>query len=381
MIRVANVLADARLGGPPRRVGMVASRLRKRGIQTLVCLPRAEGGAASWLRKKGLEVKLLPMAPLPKLWNPWRFVKWVFCWPLELWSFLAHFRSQQPDLVHINGALNIGPALAARLAGRPVLWHLNDTLLPPYLARVFGLGVRALASQVSAAAVAVARYYGLSEENCAILYAPVDRSQFRPASARRRRSGKKPVVLGTVANWNPAKGLDILIPALARIREHWDEPIQLVLAGARLKTQTAYAQKLDQLIESLELTNSIQEVGFVEKAWTVYQKLDLFVLASRSEACPMVVLEAMACGVPVVATDVGGVRELVMDGPEPACGLVVPPEDPKALSQAILNLLKNSRKRARLGTQGVIRSRKFDVKNIAQNHEKIYREMLNPHKS
>jgi glycosyltransferase involved in cell wall biosynthesis len=89
--------------------------------------------------------------------------------------------------------------------------------------------------------------------------------------------------------------------------------------------------------------------GWREDVPRLLAALDVFVLASRAEAFPLVVLEAMAAARPVVATDVGGVREAVVHG---ETGLLVPPEDPEALADAVLDLLGDVNKRRALGQAG-----------------------------
>jgi glycosyltransferase involved in cell wall biosynthesis len=99
---------------------------------------------------------------------------------------------------------------------------------------------------------------------------------------------------------------------------------------------------------------------------------DVFVLASRQEGLPVVLMEATSVGLPIVATAVGGVPEVLTDGVD---GLVVPPGDPLALADALSRVVTDPDLRARLGTGAKERSAMFDVARASRTIESIYREV------
>ena len=133
-------------------------------------------------------------------------------------------------------------------------------------------------------------------------------------------------------------------------------------------------QEVAATIRERGLTERIDLLGDRGDVPGVLASADVFVLSSRSEGFPVSILEAMAAGLPVVATDVGGVAESVADG---ETGLLVPPGDPGALAAALDRLLTDSALRLRLGTAGRERARRhFDVAGFRRTHVDLYRREL-----
>ncbi|RCS54972.1 glycosyltransferase family 1 protein [Bremerella cremea] len=136
--------------------------------------------------------------------------------------------------------------------------------------------------------------------------------------------------LGTVALFRPRKGLEVLLEAIAELRQA-GQPVCLRAVG-RFET-VDYEQKIQELVAKLNLAGAIEWVGFTQDVNAEFAKMDLFVLPSLfGEGLPMVVLEAMAAGVPVMATDVEGVTEAIVDGES---GMIAKPNDAQNLAQKI----------------------------------------------
>ena len=140
--------------------------------------------------------------------------------------------------------------------------------------------------------------------------------------------------LGTIALFRPRKGLEVLLEAMAELRDR-GHLVRLRAVG-RFETPD-YEQKIHALVAKLDLSNAIDWVGFTSDVNAEFAKIDLFVLPSLfGEGLPMVILESMAAGVPVVATNVEGVTEAIIDGES---GIVAIPNDPNNLAQRIEGVL------------------------------------------
>lgn len=159
------------------------------------------------------------------------------------------------------------------------------------------------------------------------------------------------------------KGLEYLLRATARAAA--TNPARCVLVGAG--SREGY---LRALVIHLGIQESVEFVGEQVNPYRFMSRATVFVLPSLSEGMPNVLLEAMACGCPVIATDVEGgvVRDLLEDG---ACGVIVPRGDERALADAIVMLVRDRGLRERLAEQGLRRAREFDLRQVVREFEAL----------
>jgi glycosyltransferase involved in cell wall biosynthesis len=178
--------------------------------------------------------------------------------------------------------------------------------------------------------------------------------------------------LGTVALFRPRKGVEVLIESLAILRAK-GLPVRLRAVGA---FETAeYEQQIKRDVERSNLADAIDWVGFTTDVAAEWPRMDLFVLPSLfGEGLPMVVLEAMAAGVPVVATRVEGVPEAIRDGVD---GLLVEPSDPLSLSQAVADVVTGAADWWSLREHAHYRQAQlFSDRSMAQGVASVYRQVL-----
>lgn len=172
-------------------------------------------------------------------------------------------------------------------------------------------------------------------------------------------------LLGWVGRLSREKGLDVLLEALSRLEGlHW----KLAVVG-----EGAEEPPLRRLATSLGIDGRVHWAGYVEEAARLFRAFDLFCLSSRSEGTPIVLLEAMAAGVPVVATEVGGIADVV--GPDSA--QLVPPERPECLAAAIRRTLAEpdgARERARSARRRL--DRRFDAGDWVRRYDEVYRSAM-----
>ena len=374
-MRILNVVFDDRFGGPQSRIVQTAQTLRDQDVETVLCLPKGEGDAAEIAQRAGVEVRRVGFERIPRLSNLIRILRWTALSPRDVLRFVSLLRKERPKIVHVNGAFFIVPVLASKLMRVPVVWHLNDTIVPPKLAYIMGTLVRLLADRIIVASEAVARHYQINGKY-EVIHAPVDIALYRPATRFSKNGGVRRV--GLVANWSPVKGVEYFVHGAALVREGITQrkgplDIEFVFVGKKYVTHDKYCKEIDALIDRLQLRPFIRDYGFVSPIVDVIGELDVLVLSSTSEASPMIVLEAMASGIPVVATDVGGVREMILADPPNPAGIVVPPKNPKAIASGIIELLEHPDKANWMAQNGRrLATELFSLERCAQQHLMVY---------
>jgi glycosyltransferase involved in cell wall biosynthesis len=173
------------------------------------------------------------------------------------------------------------------------------------------------------------------------------------------------LVVGTVANLVAKKDYPNLLAAAGRVLDGHDGPrVRYVAVG-----QGPLESEIRERLRVLGFGDRFRLLGYRADATRVMSAFDVFTLASRHEGLPVSLMDALALGLPVVATAVGGVPQAVSDGVE---GLLVPPEDPARLADAHLALARDPARREALGAAAQRRSREFDIGRAAKRLGQIY---------
>lgn len=363
-------------GGPHNAARLLAGPLRERGWETVVLLPDEPGNAAERLRAAGVETHTVPLGRIRASRSLEPHLRLARNFRKDVSRIESVLESEDADLALIGGIHNFQAAFAARRAERAVVWQILDTNSPLAFRRFAMRAVTRYADVIMSTGHEVARVHpgALAFGDRLVPYLmPMDVSEFAPdpecsAAARLELGlGQSDLVVGTVNNITPMKGHLTFIRAAAQLRQRRAN-VRFVLLGAT--HQPDYTQKLLDEAESLGLRVG-RELLVVDPGSRVRQlapALDLFWLTSepRSEGIPTVVEEAMALGIPVVAANVGGVKELVQDR---ETGFVVPPRDPEAIVVASEPILDDPELRRRFGEAGRARAvAEFDLDHCADTH-------------
>ncbi|MEX2188586.1 MAG: glycosyltransferase [Pirellulales bacterium] len=288
-------------------------------------------------------------------------------------------RREEFALVHAHTARSaLVGRLAASMAGVPMVYHVHSptifnttnrltNIINTIVERASLVGVPRLIT-VSHSLAAHMRKLGISSRRLTVVHNGVP----GPREIVGRPSPSGVWTLGVVALFRPRKGLEVLLDAIAWLRSH-DCDIRLRAVG---KFETpAYEDQIKARAARLEIADAIDWTGFTRDVPAELQKMDLFVLPSLfGEGLPMVVLEAMAHGVPVVGTRVEGVPEAVRNGVE---GVLAQPDDAVDLARAIRQFLDGEVDWQAIRRAAIDRHRTaFSDTAMAAGVAGVYREVL-----
>jgi glycosyltransferase involved in cell wall biosynthesis len=290
---------------------------------------------------------------------------------------LSIFQSVDPDVIHVNTPYNFQTARAAHLFDGPFVWHFNDTLTPWPINKIAGQLAARWADEIVVSADAVRDHFFSPEIETQTIYPPVDLDKFDPEKYPNGESKLRQEldlndtdpIIGTIGNVNPAKGHQYLLEAVPNVLEKFPEA-KFLIVGSKLESQKQYFEELQETVDRLGIEDAVQFTGWRSDVPELLSLFDLFVLPSVTEACPVVVLEAMAMRCPVVATNVGGVKEQI---PSEDYGWIIPPRMPEVMGGAIIEALStqtisgcDTRKRSK---------QVFSRMNCVKEHISTYCEM------
>jgi glycosyltransferase involved in cell wall biosynthesis len=289
--------------------------------------------------RAGAHLHVVPMRRLTRSTGPGYRAAYVASWPFVVLRLARLARRVRADVIHSNSLHALHGWAAARLARRPHVWHAREIVVQSAFAmRVERALARRFATVVVAASDAIAAQ--LDPRNVRVLLDGVDADAFAP-----RRAGQfRPVAgiaddvplcgfAGRIDTW---KGLDVLLDAFPDVRVHVPTA-ELLIAGSPVAGKAEYAAGLRTRAEE---TPGVHWLGHRDDIAGVLADLDVFVLPTRTlEPFGLVLIEALASGVPAVATDAGGPREIAAR----ATGTVrlVPPGRAAPLAAAICDVLLN----------------------------------------
>jgi len=303
-----------------------------------------------------------------------------------VWRLRRLLRSLGADVVH--GYLfdaEIAARLAGRLAGVPVMVG-SERNTDYEISRVQQLAYRATRgmrdfciANSSAGARFNAQALDYPEEHYRVIYNGVDTNRFRPAdrqsALRAQDLNDEHFWIGMFASFKPRKNHAMLLKAAKKLIERAPD-IRIMLIGDLLANKSGdedgYRESISKLVDELGLAAVIQQLGNRNDVESMYPCCDLTVLTSVIEGTPNVLLESMACGIPIVATDVADNAVVAPDG---KVGRIVPLDDVDAFVEAVLGLKMDDSKRQQSG-QAARRwaCDQFSVASLAENTSAAYRD-------
>jgi glycosyltransferase involved in cell wall biosynthesis len=359
------------VGGTEMNAVRTAERLDRNRYRLTVVTLRGEGPLTARYERIGVPIVRYPIRSLYGA----ETIRQAF----RLADF---FRRERVSIVHCHDQYsNFFTTLSARIARVPAVIASKRWLHSPLRYRIAnGIGYR-VATKVLANSANVAESLRttdrLRRDRIVVLPNFVDEAAFTPPSPDVRATwirelGLEPgaPVVGVVASLTPIKDHATLLRAIQRVSAT-TPAVRLVVVGAGPLLSDLQAMARDLRIEGI-----VRFAGLRPETPSFHHLFDVSVLCSVSEGFPNSLVEAMAAGRPIVATNVGGVPDAVRDGVN---GLLVPPQDPDALAAAISALLGDGARSAQMGHAGARRARQeFDARVVIGRLEQLYESVLPP---
>ncbi len=367
-IHIMHVIYSLGIGGAENILINLINEINQDIFISSICCIEKSGILATRIKRKDI-----------KIFECYRG-KGDYLLPLKLYKL---FKKERVDVVHTYGWSGFDGIVAAKLAGIPLIIHTEvgrDIGEINNLKRRKILGRRLISSLVNHLVTvseelkdSLIKTSKISPDKIICIHPGVSLEEFEfPIDKNKNKKGigfkEDTIVIGSVGRLDPIKNYPNLIYAAREIINEYPD-IRFVLVG-----DGPLKNKLESIIKELDLEGKVILLGRVDNVLPFLKIMDIFVLPSFSEGLSVSILESMACGLPIVATNVGGNPEIVLDG---VTGILVPPENCSTLAMAIMKLIKNPEIAKEMGIAGQKRIKtEFSFSKMINSYEKLYKEVI-----
>ncbi|MFA7467821.1 MAG: glycosyltransferase [Desulfotomaculaceae bacterium] len=368
-LQILHVIGGGEFGGAERQILNLASAIDQQKVFLHVCCLFT----APFLQvaeEHGLSAVAVPMKH-----------KLDFSVAGRLYSLI---REKHIDLVHTHGVrANLLGRMAAKLSGKPVITTVHSRLAfdyPGLLSRTVNSWTERATRGLTDHFIAVSRGLreallneGVPDKKITVIYNGLDVDEFKPPEERGRfrRSLKLaddvPLV-AVIGRMHPVKGHRFFLEAAVEVLASKPE-VRFLLIGSGPERQV-----LQELVGELKITDRVIFTGFIEDIVSVLADIDVLAIPSLSEGLPVTAIEAMSSFVPVVATSVGGLPEVIQDC---RTGLLVNPGSAEALARGILWVLNNRAEAQEMARRGYATvENNFSARSMARGTEGVYQKIF-----
>lgn len=359
-MKIMQVVLNLDCGGLEKLVIDLAETFNKTGFKTTICCLDKFGKLADQAKARGIELVLVGKKCGIDVTLPFR---------------LANILKQERiDVVHTH---NMSPlfygTLAARLSRVPVIintrhgrakksmvsyvWNMNDAII-------------AISEDAKREML---KWNRIDTKKTRVIYNGIDIDKYsnnQDGNEDKKALNIEPstFVFGTVARLSPEKDQFTLIDAFSKVVNKIDDAKLIFIGDGILKEELVkYASKLG-------ISDKVMFLGFRDDVYKVLPIFDIFGLSSLTEGISLTLLEAMAAGLPIVATNVGGNPEVIVNG---TTGILVPPKRPVEMAEAIYNLLSDKKLAREMGEAGKRRVfEKFTLTRMSEEYIDLYKTCL-----
>jgi glycosyltransferase involved in cell wall biosynthesis len=378
-MKVLYIITKSNFGGAQRYVFDLATNLPKEAFDVVVAL-----GGEGTLKKKLDEngIKTISIPSLQRDINILKEIKVFF-------DLLKIYRSEKPDIIHLNSSKIGGLGAFAGLFynSKTIFtahgWAFNEER--PYWQKFIIKFLHWVTIILSTKTISVSQNlinslsgWPMISKKISVIHNGIDTINFvENAVARKILIQKNPLLqalsdkfwLGSLAELHKNKGLDVAIDTVSKISENKDFIFLILGEGEERKN-------LEKLIKEKGLETKVFLLGFVQNAGTLLKAFNAFILPSRTEALPYSLIEAGSARLPIIASRVGGIPEIIEDGKD---GLLFKKENTEELENAIVKIIEKPNESEKLAQNIESKiSNHFLIKNMLGETTKLYRYLLHP---
>ncbi len=278
-----------------------------------------------------------------------------------LWRFLSKYK---PDIIHthLHASLYAFPWVYTH---KVLLLHtIHSTPKFEFSSRIIQL-MNKLYKSNKAVPVAIsdkirletAKLYSLPINRIELIYNPVNINRFKKTETK-ANNGIKFI---HVARLDPQKNQSLLIKAFAIVKKEKADASLVIVGDGELR------KELKALVHSLNLEDCVTFTGNIPNVEHYLHDADIFVLSSTNEGLPLSILEAMAAGLPIISTKVGGIEDIIVGN-----GILVESGDIQAISNAMLKLSNDNHLRNKMAMASLLQANKYDISIVAKEYERLY---------
>jgi glycosyltransferase involved in cell wall biosynthesis len=348
------------VGGAERLLLTILGQLDRANFDPILICPE-HGPLRKIGTRLGVPAESVSVLQARFTWRADHLVRYLKSFARVILDLRKKVISVDPDLIHAN-SVRAGLVVTAATLGlnKQVVWHIHD-LLPrhPFNVLIRAVGLLSRRTRMIAVAQESAdRFIGFFRplrKRVTVIPNGVDLERFHPDKITRQKIrgelqlGADEPVIGIIGRLTPSKGQMELLRAFKRVVSEFRTATLLIAGAPAFNQEYEYAELLKRAASEPGISNRVLMLGARDDVAAVMQALDLLVVNSSSEACCLVILEAMACGVPVLATRTGGTPELIEHRRD---GWLVPLRDEDALATAIKKLIRQPDLRSQFAREG-----------------------------
>jgi glycosyltransferase involved in cell wall biosynthesis len=350
--------------------GPLKKRLNDIGIRTFIC------PVMTWMPFKQMFIFLF-------------ILKYYLLLPLRIYKIMNIIKREKVDLVFSNELLLLEGGIAARLKHRPHIYHVHNTLLSTYFRTYLPVEfIKWMTTKLADRMIFVSQkqmheLFGtsLDEAKMRVVTQGFDTQYFSGGDEAdinwRFEAGiSRSIPLAVlIATYDINKGPEDFLKAASIVSASLPDTEFAIIGGG----DTRYLRELKDLAIRLKISQKVFFMDSMEEIAPVYRSLDVLVCASKKETFGRTIVEAMLAGKPVVSTRCGGPEDTIIDG---VTGLLVPPNSPQDMAEAILRILKDKDLAERMGREGKKRAERcYSMQMYARSVQEVIEDCISEHRA